>query len=335
MRYAFEESDLLRLVEGDCSPDEAARLQAWVAADPGRSRLLDELDAVWRATGTGTRRWDIGAARNRLDHARFPIGTVWRLRAAVAAGVLLAIAAAWQFFPRGHRAQEYVTAAGQRVPHAFADGTRFILGPSSRLRVRGDYGVGGRIVELEGEAYFVVQHDPIQPFVVRTALGIVEDLGTEFSVRAYRGEPLEVVVVAGEVSLRATSEASSVTLGPRDRGVLDARGVPTRYPPWTGGRLVLDGERLDSVLERLARASGLQIALNDSSLAQQRVTLTLDPKSVNDVLHALAGALNLELAVAGKSACLSSPPPSLLGPGYPVAASGWRCPDHPPESDLR
>ena len=321
MRHAFEESDLLRLVEGDCSPDEAARLQAWVAADPGRLRLLDELCAVWRATGTVTRRWDMGAARERLKRARFPGGTAWRVKAAVAASLVLAIAAAWQFFLRGDRAQEYITAPGQRVTHAFADGTRFILGPSSRLRVRGDYGVAGRVVELEGEAYFVVEHDPIRQFVVRTALGIVEDLGTEFSVRAYRGEPLEVVVVAGEVSLRAAGEALGVTLGPRDRGVLTPGGVPTvtrgaalnREIPWTGGPLVLNDEPLGSVLERLARESGLQI----------------------DVLHALAGALKLELAVAGKWACLSSPPQPPLGPGYAVAPSGWRCLGRPLEADLR
>src|SRR5207249_8529449 len=69
----IEESDLLRFVEGECSPAEAAAIQAWIAAAPVRGELLDELRAVWRLTGDVTRPWDVGAARSRLLRAlRWP-----------------------------------------------------------------------------------------------------------------------------------------------------------------------------------------------------------------------------------------------------------------------
>ncbi len=68
----FADSDLLRLVEGDCSPDEAAAMQAWIAADPARVELLGQLRAVWRLTGGTTRRWDLTEARERLRLARAP-----------------------------------------------------------------------------------------------------------------------------------------------------------------------------------------------------------------------------------------------------------------------
>src|SRR6266581_1910057 len=58
----IEASDLLRFVEGECSPAEAAAIQAWIAADSARGELLDELRAVWRLTGDLTRPWDVGAA---------------------------------------------------------------------------------------------------------------------------------------------------------------------------------------------------------------------------------------------------------------------------------
>src|SRR3989442_14527078 len=65
----FAESDLLRYVEGDCPPAEAAAIQAWIAADPRRGALLDELQALWHVTGATTRRWDVGGARRRLRAA--------------------------------------------------------------------------------------------------------------------------------------------------------------------------------------------------------------------------------------------------------------------------
>jgi len=66
MPEGIEESDLLRFVEGDCSPDEAAAIQAWIAAAPRRGDLLDELRAVWRLTGSSTRPWVVAEARVRL-----------------------------------------------------------------------------------------------------------------------------------------------------------------------------------------------------------------------------------------------------------------------------
>src|SRR5256885_17097971 len=62
----FTESDLLRLVDGDCSPAEAAAIQDWIAADPRRGALLDDLQALWRATGTAAPRWGVAGARRRL-----------------------------------------------------------------------------------------------------------------------------------------------------------------------------------------------------------------------------------------------------------------------------
>lgn len=66
----ISESDLLRFVEGDCSPDEAAAVQAWIVADPRRGELLDELRVVWRLTGSTTRSWAVAETRFRLLRTR-------------------------------------------------------------------------------------------------------------------------------------------------------------------------------------------------------------------------------------------------------------------------
>src|SRR5256886_13582113 len=65
-----KQSDLLRLVEGECSPEEAAAIQAWVAADPARGELLDQVRALWRLTGDPSRPWDLAGARDRLLRVR-------------------------------------------------------------------------------------------------------------------------------------------------------------------------------------------------------------------------------------------------------------------------
>src|SRR5437016_5448854 len=228
-----KQSDLLRLIEGECSPEEAAAIQGWVAADPRRGELLDDLRAVWRLSGEGTRDWGVEEARKRLLEARdrrggargpgpFPArsramsapaapgpqalaprrwGALWP--AAAAAALMLAGTVVWRLRAPAASPREYATARGQRAELSFSDGTRVLLGVDSRLRVPGDYGVRERVVELEGQAYFVVRHDARRPFRVRTRRGTTEDLGTAFDVRTYREEAyLQVVVVDRRVAPR-------------------------------------------------------------------------------------------------------------------------------------
>jgi transmembrane sensor len=331
----MDERDLLRLVEGECSPDEATAIQAWVAADPRRGELLDELQTIWRLTGGGTRQWDVAAARRRLVRAynaprragevRRPAapplrrpwrGTlVWTRRLAVASCVVaIAAIAAARLRREAPTFREYVTASGQRATVSLVDGTRVLLSVDSKLRILRRYGTGERAVELEGEAYFVVRHDERAPFVVRTKRGTARDLGTEFAVRAYPQEPyLQVVVATDSVALTGAvahpAAAIALTLRPRDRAVIDAHGRATvvngvaleQYVSWTRGRLVFDDDSVATVLAQLERWYDLDIAADDPSLGRERVTISFDTESAEEALSALAKVLDVRLTWSGRA----------------------------------
>jgi len=326
----FTESDLLRFVEGDCSPAEAAAMQAWIAADPRRAAVLDELQAVWRLTGDATRRWDVAAARGRVRDARpgvpprlyivpdraRPAGpfsaSPWLLRIAAAVILSLASALLWTRRPHPPPSREFATGPGQRAELSLPDGSRILLSVATRLRLPRDFGAHQRSVELDGEAYFVVRHDPAHPFMVRTPYGTAEDLGTEFDVHAYGHEDgVQVVVAKGSVALRAPSAAgtSRLNLRARDRGVIDARGRATRtsgvrldnFVAWTRGSLVFEDAPLPRVLAELARWYDLDVATADRSLDDERVTIAFSSASADDALSALARVLNVRFTRTGRA----------------------------------
>lgn len=107
------------------------------------------------------------------------------------------------------RDREYATAWSERAKLMLKDSTRVWLNVNSRLRVPAGYGTTARDVELDGEAYFIVKHDGKRPFRVHSHGTVLEDLGTEFSVRGYaRDRAVRVVVTEGKVSLgRKTVQA--------------------------------------------------------------------------------------------------------------------------------
>jgi len=138
MRDTFDDSDILRLLEGDCAPDEAAALQSWIIADPKRVALLDQLQVVWRLTGATTRDWELRAAGKQLRRARFlrairsAIPPPW---AWIAATVVLVSASAvlWRRPPHAAPFREYATAPGQRSQLTLIDGTLVLLMGATRV----------------------------------------------------------------------------------------------------------------------------------------------------------------------------------------------------------
>lgn len=207
---------------------------------------------------------------------------------------------------RAVEVREYVTAAGQRGKLELGDGTMITVAPSSRLRFDADFGVHGREVELEGEAYFEVAHDSRRPFVVRAAGTRTVDLGTAFALRAYPDdETVQVVVTEGSVALGADGPDSPppavLTEGQlgrlaRSSDIAIVRNVdPTDYTSWLTGSLIFDNARLPEVIADLQRWYAVEVRLADASLEQEVFTARFRTESFAEVLTTLTTVLQLRV----------------------------------------
>jgi transmembrane sensor len=317
---------LARYVAGECSPVERARVERWLAADPARRLVLEEVriaaalggelrepmdpvaeqrdsDAEWRRLAAA-----IGVRRRPMDVLRAPrrrwiagsLAGVGALAAAVVVGLLVARASGRSgALPAALAWREYTTAPGERETVTLADGTQFSLAPASRVRVPVSYGRGRRDVTVEGEAYFTVVHDASQPFAVHVGNATAVDVGTRFDVRAYgAGRPIIVAVAEGQVALTAGAGAGAA-LRPGDVAVIAPTGaIETRamadlepFVGWTRGELVFADEPLGDVLETLGRWYGVRIVLADPSLAGRPIRATYTTQSMTDVLALVTGAV--------------------------------------------
>ncbi|HEX6535716.1 MAG TPA: FecR domain-containing protein [Gemmatimonadaceae bacterium] len=327
------------------SADDASAIAAWAAGDAAREQYLETARVHWLATGTVPARFDVDRAWSALDariavadgSARAPRATrsrVLRLHPAAAprversfrrlaaplAAALLVIAAggtlAWPYLAKvmGARVadvpvREYWTGRGQRTEILLADGTRVTLSVDSRLRIPATYGAHTRDIQLEGEAFFQVRHDPRRPFRVYTGSAVTEDLGTAFAVRAYQGDTATTVIVTeGRVALRADSAAvRHVTLAGGQVAHLDRAGniaveraadVDTELA-WMQGRLTFQLAPLGDVVHTIERWYDVDITFSDSSLAAVPLTATFTGKPLDDVLDVIGRALDLRYTRTG------------------------------------
>jgi ferric-dicitrate binding protein FerR (iron transport regulator) len=310
----IHESELLRYIEGECTPEEAAAIQEWLASDPHRVELLEELRVVWRHTGRTVRHWEVARAREWLLRARGlsvppaaapPRRTRWMGWPAwsVAASVILALVASAAYLGSRPTFRTYETEPGQRLTLTLADGSRVLLSAASRLRVAHPFGARARVVELQGEAYFIVQHETRRPFLVRTGYGTAQDLGTEFDVREYpQDSAVQVVVASGQVVLRGrrTADSASHVLRANDRGVVGADGSVAvvndvqleSYLAWIEGRLVFDQAPLRDIVTELERWYDLEIETRDMELGDERVTISFAHQTADQALSELATVVN-------------------------------------------
>ena len=323
---------------GELAPAERERFERWLAERPERAaqaaafrravELLasgvtgEEREAMWSGIFGPPAESPItvqvvsspGAPPGRA------VASTRRRMMAIAAALVLAAGGAlasraWvSNAERADPAAESVVTVprAQDLRFRLPDGSEVVLGGGSTLRHPREFARGSREVTLEGQAFFVVEHDDARPFRVRAGDLVATDLGTEFLVRAYPEDPRgRVVVRSGTVAVRPIAYPDGADGGrvvhPGELGRLDGNGEPVvesadtaAYFAWTRGTLVFDNTPLREALPQLSRWYDLDFRLADSTLGSIPLSGTLDRTLTDDRLELLAASLGLRQARRGR-----------------------------------
>lgn len=333
---------IARYLTGEASSGEAEATRRWVEADRHRVAMVRLLESVLaNVSREDSSDIDVESAlkntKSRLDEPKLiPLAPRIRrvetdrsfaalLRIAAAAVIILGGTLLWQSI-RGSRAdavgQTFATSVGERRQVTLMDGTKVLLGPTSRLVVASGTG-GERMVALDGVAYFSVVHDPAHPFTVKAGEISIQDVGTAFSVENDDSAGTRVVVDSGAVAIGAGEEPHSrgAVLNARDRAIVDTKGVVAVERSvvsdddlaWIQGRLVFRDAPLILVGAELYRWYGVRLRVADSSLATLHLTASFSGEPVDRVLHVIALSLGARIERQGNVAIL-----------YRATASGAR-----------
>lgn len=167
-----------------------------------------------------------------------------------------------------------------RVPRAadymviLEDSTCVWVNAESELRYPSHFGVGKRVVELKGEAYFKVHPDADRPFIVKTEQVETKVLGTEFNMQAYPEQLQNVTLVKGRVQVKAAM--GEVILNPGENAALTGGGLKVetvdilKYISWKNGYFYYDDVCLEEILEELGRWYDFTVRYEDESLKALR-----------------------------------------------------------------
>lgn len=234
------------------------------------------------------------ASRRRLGGQRL-------MRYAAAAVGLIALV--WVFLLQKPTVRQVATNAKEHLEQQLPDGSLAILNAESRLTYEEKGWKDNRVLELEGEAYFDVTHG--SSFMVQTATGTVEVLGTQFNVRSRDGE-LEVSCYTGRVAVVGTAATIETTISGGQAVRLDANGNTVRWEVSTNqrGDHLLQSSRtslqevpLSRVLQELQRQYGIVFKTNN--VDTNRILSTGFPNdNLEQALQLVFGSLRIRYEMA-------------------------------------
>jgi len=202
-----------------------------------------------------------------------------------------------------------ITPKGGTYQVTLPDGTKVWLNAASTLQYPSRFTDNERLVKLEGEAYCEVAKAKKQSsWPVRVEVGgqSVEGTGTQVHLAAYPNSPeINTTLVEGSVKLRAHETNTSITLIPGEQGVL-ANGKLSKQPinvssaiAWKNGDFMFDNERLESIMEDLARWYDTEIVYQNAPKDIRLYGMVSRSKNISTVLQILEMTEKVKFKIEG------------------------------------
>jgi ferric-dicitrate binding protein FerR (iron transport regulator) len=227
--------------------------------------------------------------------------------ASIAASILLLVSVAVYLFSDNLFYDTYATSYGMTKNILLEDGSEVTLNANSVLKVpKNLLASESREVWLEGEGFFSIAKRPNHVrFLVHTDNLNVEVLGTKFNVSNRRGNT-EVVLSEGSVRLTSDlqkEEQSVLYMKPGDMVTLSQRDTtfkrkvvaPAKYNAWQSNKLVFEDTPLNEVAQKLEDYYGVEIVIEDKTIANRLLTGTLPNNDLGIVLKSLSASHNLNI----------------------------------------
>lgn len=309
----IDESIIDKVLNNEASAEDARNVSAWFATDEGREYLLqclgkdasaltDEVAESWVSHPIPEEKMQHRFLEQIQMHPKrqpkFP--RRWLIAVVLIPFIFLSVSVTYLADKVGLFSDveyaELVVPCGELMRVVLQDGTIVQLNSDTYLRYPKKFGLFHRTVELRGEGYFEVAKEKNRPFIVDLKELNVKVTGTKFNVKAYRSEAnVWVTLDEGGVILQDMG-GKEYQLYPGESAEYNRHSgscqisVPKneeQISSWRSNSLNFYLIPLKDIIKVLERQYDIQFIVPDSTLLENRFTLSTSKVNVKDVLNDL------------------------------------------------
>lgn len=302
---------LTRSIAGESSVKEQEEVAKWLADSRANKLEYDKLKKTWKVLDQTKTNQEINIDLE-WKHLQSILPTGQGQDKRVFLRTFLRVAAAILIlFGIGITGMKYFTGNSIKTDLAeteiviLPDGSQVTLNAGSKLSYSKKFAKENRLVALQGEAYFEVEKDPDNPFIIEIDDAEIQVLGTSFNVRAYKGmKKIEVTVTEGKVSLYDKEDVQNIVIavgGEKAEYIRSGKFVRKteitnrNYLSWKTRLLVFEDDNLKEVVETITKVYHKEIRIKNQDLVNCRLTTRFEEKDLDSILKILESTFDLSL----------------------------------------
>lgn len=334
----LSDDSFLRWIKGEATSLEQQKWDHWLDKDPANLKLLREAREVYRTLQFKEEQPNTAMQLQRLEetlntqklhqekvHLIRSQKSYW-IQAAAVIVLLIAILgvmryAGWNLSQQQTKEEVATTFKtvqtdyGEIKKLTFTDGSEITLNARSRLTYPTTYNGGDMEVELEGEAYFSIDHksgEQQRTFSVKIPEGRVAVLGTKFNVNTY-SQNSEVVLEEGKVEIEKNTvtetSGQTYTMSPNEfvrlqqgNRDIEVEKVDTKlFTSWAEQELRFKNTPLKKIAKRVERIYGVMVEFKDEELKEVEFSGSVPNKNFDVLLEGLRTLLNIPIIVQNEN----------------------------------
>jgi len=316
----IDEKLLLRFLLGEASQDEMQQVTKWLQLSDENQKVLDDFEAVWAEAGKLTPNpvaVDSSSAwrkmSDRVDKFEEKNTKTISLRSRIvwfsssAAAIIIILFGIYQLLIKPDSIQNIQLASAEEiVKDTLPDGTHIALNTNSKITYPEQFAKNERRVKLEGEAFFNVEHNKEQPFIIEAGTAFVQVLGTSFNVKAYENSEIEVIVTEGLVKLYTidseSMDTSEILLKAGQKGKISWKEKSPVYVSenipdelfWMDYTLIFNDTDLKKVFSLIENYYNIEIKVSDQRIYDCRLSTTFSNNNIDDIIEVIVATFEFE-----------------------------------------
>lgn len=267
---------LYRFFEDKATLDEEKRVRKWMEASSENYDLFFEERKLFDAI---TLLADENQISSNHGKAVFKLWANRLMKVAAVVAVTLISTLSYQYLVKEDKLvmQKITVPSGQRIHLELSDGTIVWLNSRTTIQYPAIFVGENRVVKIDGEAYFEVAHNKKKPFIVETAKGNVEVLGTKFDVEAY-SENNSFVTSLMEGSVKVVSDGQELVLKPEQMSYIhngELKVAPIEdynMYKWREGLISFKDTSFPSIMSKFEKCYGVTIKIENPRVVNYRCT---------------------------------------------------------------
>lgn len=307
--------DLLsKNISGNADTAEKESLKNWLDQSKENAKIYSELEIIWKKsfhaennfefdTQELDRRWkkletEISDKRKTETLNFSPIKMM--VAAAIVIGIIFSGYFLYSNFNSNSNIEwaELVNDNKELKTVQFPDGSTIILNKNSKISYPKEF--KDRIVKLEGEALFKVNHQSDNKFIVEAGDSKIEVLGTVFNVKVSKNNSVSLMVESGKVKFSSNKEEMILTSGrgayfDASKSKFTSKNDINAFA-WRTKLLRFQNTAVSEVVETLKSIYGTEIIIQNPNILKCEFNGVFDNAMPEYILQALSFSIGAKLS---------------------------------------